>query len=432
MNPIHSTCQRLLFQRLQSLSGGYVEIVDDGQVPGARASVKGFGSAESDLRARIRVHNSSFYRKVVTAGDLGLADSLISGDWSGDDLTALVRIFIRSHRSSELATGWSSRVRKFLSRCAELTRRNTRVGARRNIHRHYDLSNEFFALWLDPSMSYSCAVFRDTHDTLDDASTNKIELACSKLSLQPTDHLLEIGSGWGGLAIYAAQKYGCRVTTTTISEEQYQMAKSRIAKAGLSDQVTVLKQDYRDLCGKFDKLISIEMIEAVGHRFMNTFFAKCNSLLRPDGMMLLQGITIVDQMYEQYVGNVDFIRAYIFPGGCLTSTSSLLNCMRQSTSMRLIHLDDMAPHYAETLRRWRDALFERVDDVKSLGFDDRFVRMWEYYLCYCEAAFEERQVNVQQLLFAMPECRHPHLPYSLTTLPNRQAKASVQPALQAR
>ena len=418
MNPIERTCRSLVLKRLKSLTGGTLSIVETYD---SQERVFRFGRA-SDLDASINVRSPKFFKKAAIGGGLGFADSLVDGDWDSDDLTSIVRIFIRDMRSRQQKELGVFGLRNLLARCFEYTRRNTKAGSKRNIHQHYDLSNKFFSMWLDPTMTYSCGLFRSENDSMHQASINKIDMACSKLDLQSTDHLVEIGTGWGALAIHAAKNYGCRVTTTTISNEQYELARQRIADAGLSDRIEVLQRDYRDLGGKYDKLVSIEMIEAVGHSFMANFFTKCNSLLKQSGLMLLQGITIVDQMYRDYVKNVDFIRKYIFPGGCLISTASLLETTRTNTQMRLLQLDDMAPHYAETLRRWRQAYIEQWGEIKKLGFDDRFDRMWRYYLSYCEAAFEERQVNVQQFLFAMPQSQHAHLP-----LPTRSASSMGHP-----
>lgn len=390
--------QQLVFRHLSRLDDGLITI-RDGQQSWS------FGNQDAELVARIDVQRPRFYRRIVLGGGLGAADAWIDGDWSCDDLTALLRIFARqSHVSAPLDRGiaW---LRSFVARIAHRLRRNSPAQARKNIQRHYDLSNEFFSLWLDPTMAYSCGVFPAEDTTLQEASLLKFDRACRKLNLQANDHLLEIGTGWGGLAIFAATHYGCRVTTTTISERQFHESQQRVAAAGLSDRITVLRQDYRDLQGEYDKLVSIEMIEAVGYEYFDTFFRQCGRLLRPDGMLLLQAIVMQDQSYRAYLKNVDFIRTHIFPGGCLPSNSEILNSVKRTTDFRLLHLEDFAPHYARTLREWTTNFRQNNTEIEQLGFDESFKRLWLYYLCYCEAAFEERHVNLVQMLFAKAKCR---------------------------
>jgi cyclopropane-fatty-acyl-phospholipid synthase len=267
------------------------------------------------------------------------------------------------------------------------------------------LGNDFFQCWLDETWAYSCGIFTSPRATLREASLEKFDRACRKLDLRPDDHLLEIGTGWGGLAIHAAGEYGCRVTSTTISQEQFDLAARRVAAAGLAERVNLLSRDYRDLRGTFDKLISVEMIEAVGHEYLDTYFHKCGELLKPDGSMLLQAIVMPERGYRQYLRSVDFIRRYVFPGGCLPSVASILESVGRTTRMRLVHVEDLAPHYAETLRRWRANLHERLPEIRSLGYSEELLRLWDYYLCYCEAGFEERHVGVVQIVFDNHACR---------------------------
>ncbi|MDJ0766906.1 MAG: cyclopropane-fatty-acyl-phospholipid synthase family protein, partial [Myxococcota bacterium] len=279
--------------------------------------------------------------------------------------------------------------------------RNTRKGSRKNIAAHYDLSNEFFSLFLDRTMTYSCGIFERTDSSLEEASIAKYDRLCRKLEITETDHVVEIGTGWGGFAIHAAQNYGCRVTTCTISKEQHKLATERIAEAGLSDRVTVLLRDYRDLDGDFDKLVSIEMIEAVGHQYFKTFFEKCASLLNPHGRAAIQAITIQDRFYEEARREVDFIKKYIFPGSCMTAVSVLSDAARD-TDLRLVHLEDITPHYAQTLLRWRENFLSNWKRIKPLGFSEEFRRLWEFYFCYCEGGFEEAVLGDVQMLFAKP------------------------------
>lgn len=378
------------------------------------------GESDSDLNVTLTVHRPRFYQRAAFGGSLGAAESYLDGDWSCSDLTALIRIFARNLELSDEMDRGLPWVAKKLATVAHMFRSNTRRGSRKNISAHYDLSNEFFKLFLDERMMYSCAYFDDARVSLEEASTAKLEMICRKLQLSADDHVLEIGTGWGGFAEYAARNFGCRVTTTTISREQYDHACARIAAAGLTDRVEILLEDYRDLTGRYDKLVSIEMIEAVGHKFLGTFFETCGRLLHDDGLMLIQGITMSQQRYPQYLRSVDFIQRYVFPGGCLTTPTAMANAAAEKTDLRVTHLEDFSSHYAETLRRWRTRFFDKLDEVKQLGFPERFVRLWEYYLCYCEAGFEERMTGLAQMIFAKPEYRGDAIPnrlFSERTIP---------------
>jgi len=384
----------MLEKRLRGLEDGEVTLLDDS---GSRT----FGS-KGPLRAAVSVADPRFYVKVVAGGDLGAAESYVAGHWSCDDLTALCRIFARNlDTTDDLNLGWA-RLTAAAARLVHWLHRNTPGGSGRNIHAHYDLGNEFFKLFLDPTMNYSCGVFESPESTMEAASIAKMKRVCEKLELGPGDHLLEIGTGWGGLAIRAAACHGCRVTTTTISRRQYEFAVRRVKEAGVSDRVTVLLQDYRDLEGRFDKNVSIEMVEAVGHEFLETYFAQCGRLLQPDGMMLLQGITMADHRYERYRRSVDFIQRFVFPGSCLPSVTAMCAAASRASDLRPAHLEDITPHYAETLRRWRLKFNENIAKVRALGYSDSFIRLWEYYLCYCEAGFEEGLVGDVQLLLTKP------------------------------
>ena len=369
-----------------------------------------FGDHDAELRAMIRVHHPRFFRRIALGGGLGAAESLMDGDWSCDDLTSLIRIFIRNSAvSSGFDGGWAW-MTQALARAEQWWRSNTIANARSNIHQHYDLGNAFFRLFLDETLSYSCGLFRSPLTSLRDASLSKMEHVCSKLDLRPEDHLLEIGTGWGALAIHAARHFGCRVTTTTISDEQFAWATDRVQAAGLEKQVRLQQLDYRRLQGKYDKLVSIEMIEAVGQAYIDTYFQQCSRLLRSDGAMLLQAIVIRDQVLDRHSRSVDFIGKYIFPGGFLPSVGLIADSVARCTDFRIYHLEEMSQHYVLTLRAWRERFWENIADVRALGFDERFIRMWDYYFAYCEAAFAERQVNVVQVLLGKPEYRGPNLP----------------------
>jgi cyclopropane-fatty-acyl-phospholipid synthase len=380
---------------LSRLDGGRITLVDGD-------SRSEFGDPSSDLRVTVQVRDNRFYRAVALGGSMGAGESYCQGYWTCDNLTTLIRIFARSMQASQAVAGhldfFLGIGRKILHRL----NRNTRGGSRRNIAAHYDLSNDFYALFLDDTMTYSSGVFPADHSTLREASIEKYDRICRRLQLTPRDHVLEIGTGWGGFAAHAASRYGCRVTTTTISTAQHEYASRRLAELGLCDRVMLLASDYRDLTGLYDKLVSIEMIEAVGHEYFDTFFAKCSSLLKPDGLFALQAITIPDQRYDRYRKSVDFIQRYIFPGGCLPSIGAITRSLGRVTDMQLVHLEDFAEHYARTLECWRLRFASNLEAIRQLGMSELFLRMWEYYLCYCEGAFREKQIGVAQVLLQKP------------------------------
>ena len=389
-----------VLSRLKSLNCGQVTLVE-----GSTQRIFGKRTPASPLAVTLTVLHPQFFPRVAFGGDIGAADSFLDGDWACDNLTDLIRILIANAAIEGANPGWISWVFEPFYRMGHWLRRNTKLGSRKNIAAHYDLGNDFFDLFLDETRMYSCAIFERPESSLQEASTFKIDRICRKLRLSPSDHLLEIGTGWGGFALHAAKNYGCRITTTTISEKQFEYATRRIADAGLSHRVTVINKDYRDLTGQFDKLVSIEMIEAVGHEYFDVYFRTCSQLLKPNGMFVLQGITIADQLFAGYRRRVDFIQRYIFPGGCLPSVTQICDVLTRSTDLRLSHLEDFAPHYAQTLRHWRSRFYDQIEKVQQLGFDDRFIRMWDYYLCYCEAAFMERNCGLVQMVLTKPGCR---------------------------
>jgi len=392
--------------RLEALRYGRLVIED-------RAERIAFGEdiEDAELRATVRVHDRRFYADLALGGSVGAGESYIGGCWSADDLTTVMRLMVRNREVTEGIDGGPARAFTPVRRMLHYLNRNTRAGSRRNISAHYDLGNEFFELVLDRTMMYSCAIFERADASLDEAAAAKVDRICRKLELRPTDHLIEIGTGWGGFAIHAARNYGCRVTTTTISQKQHDFAVARIAAAGLADRVTVLLKDYRDLEGQYDKAVSIEMIEAVGGHFIDAYFRKCGELLKPDGMMLLQAITIADQHYASALRSVDFIKKYIFPGSFIPSVTAIADSLTRASDLRLFHLEDLTPNYAETLKHWRLNTFANLDRVKALGYPDEFIRMWEYYLCYCEGGFRERYIGDVQMLLTKPRCRRdPILP----------------------
>jgi cyclopropane-fatty-acyl-phospholipid synthase len=356
--------RRLVLRQLERLELGQLRVTDG-------AEIYRFGSAEhSSIAVHISVADPRFFSELAFGGSIGAARFTVP-----------------------------------LQKLFHWVNRNTHEGARRNIAAHYDLGNDFFALWLDETYMYSAAIFERPDMSLHEAQQARLDRICRKLQLKPDDHVMEIGTGWGGFALHAAQNYGCRVTTTTISSEQYEMAYQRVVDAGLHDRVTLLLDDFRDLEGQYDKLVSIEMIEAIGHELLVPYFRKCSELLKPSGAMLLQAITIADQRYEEYRKSVDFIQRYIFPGGHLPSLAVMTDAVANHTDMRLLGLEDIGLHYATTLNRWRENFFARLDDVRRMGYPEPFIRMWEFYLCYCEGAFLERAISDVQMVFTKPDAR---------------------------
>jgi cyclopropane-fatty-acyl-phospholipid synthase len=361
-------------------------------------------------RAQIRVRRETFFKKCFWAGDIGFAESYIDGDWETSDLTAVVAFFILNLEHTPTLSG-SRRptaavlnLLRFTNRLAHLLRPNTRAIARRNIGEHYDLSNAFFALWLDPSLMYSSARWPagTPNLSLEAAQFEKNDALCRTLRLAASDHVLEIGTGWGGWALHAVKNYGCRVTSITISQQQFELARQRAQAAGLSDRIDVQLCDFRDLTGRFDKIVSIEMVEALGHRYQATFAETVSRLLKPDGLLALQFITCPDARYDQLRRGVDFIQKHIFPGSLLLSINRLNHLLAKAGGFVLHELDDFGPDYARTLQHWRDRFTSQLEQVKRLGFSERFIRKWTYYLGYCEAAFALRNISVVHTLHTRP------------------------------
>ena len=390
--------KRALLKQLDKLQHGELVLND-----GNEQHIFGRQDERLPKAIAINVHDRTFYTSVLINGALGGGEAYIKGCWSCEDLTDMIELFICNREyleGSGLSMRWFTKPLRLLQR---FMRRNTLKGSRRNIEAHYDLGNDLFELFLDKTMMYSCGIFHHEKATLQEASEAKLERICQKLQLKPTDHLLEIGTGWGGFALYAATRYGCRVTTTTISKEQHEYAGQRIREAGLEDRVTLLFDDYRELEGRYDKLVSIEMIEAIGHRNYDTYFNKCADLLKPDGMMLLQSITIADQCFPVAKKSIDYIQRFIFPGGCLPSVAALSDAIARKTDMRIFHMEDIGPHYATTLRLWRERFFANIEKITQLGYPERFIRMWHYYLCYCEGGFRQQSIGTVQLLLTKPQ-----------------------------
>ncbi len=362
-----------------------------------------FGDSTLPLHAEIMVHDQSFYNQALFHGTVGAGESYMEGHWDTPALAQLVQLLVRNmamlDRIDHLIsapTQWGLRLNNFF-------KRNSKKGSKENILAHYDVGNEFYKLFLDESMTYSCGIFAESDNDLYSAQLRKFETICQRLDLQTGEHLLEIGTGWGSFAIYAAQKYGVKVTTTTISERQHDYAEARIKEAGLEDQITLLKQDYRDLEGQYDKLVSVEMIEAVGHRYLSTYFKKCESLLHPGGRLLIQSITIADQRYDRYRKQVDFIQRFVFPGGFLPSINAISTCMKNKTSLQISDVYDIGPHYAKTLRHWSEGLRASKNEVERQGRSTSFYRLWQFYFQYCEGGFLEGGISTAHILANRPK-----------------------------
>lgn len=391
--------RRLVLRSLQAIEAGQVDLVDPlGTVRCGRG----------EPRARLHVHDLAAYRRIALGGTVGAGESYVDGQWDCDDLVALTRILLMNRDALEGMDSGSAWVRQLLDRGRHLFRRNSRAGSRRNISAHYDLSNELFESFLDERMMYSSAVFPEgsasTAD-LDAASVEKLDRLCRKLELEPADHLLEIGTGWGGLAVHAASRYGCRVTTVTLSVEQARAARERVRAAGLDDRVTVAVTDYRDVEGQFSKVVSVEMVEAVGHQYLDDYFRALARLAAPDGLVVLQAITIADRQYQSALHSVDFIKKHVFPGSFIPCVSALVDSAARRTDLVLVNLEDIGADYALTLRAWRERFEAARPRLEELGFDERFRRLWRFYLTYCEGGFLERAISDVQLVFAKANYR---------------------------
>lgn len=397
---IDSLARKSVHKVLTYLKIGRLVVEEDGEI-----FTFGQEADETDLVVYATVHNPAVYSDVLFNGTIGSGESYMMGYWSTPDLLKMIRLMVLNMNVIDKMDKPFSLLGITSSLIYRMFKANTKTGSRKNIGAHYDLGNEFFNLFLDQKMMYSSAIYPDWESTLCEAAEYKLKAVCEKLKLQPEDHLLEIGTGWGGMAIYAAKHYGCRVTTTTISQQQHDHAKDWIEREGLQDKVELLLKDYRDLDGQYDKLVSIEMIEAVGHEYYRSYFEKCSSLLKENGLMLIQAITIPDQRYQQAKRAVDFIQKYIFPGGCLPSHEIIAKNVSNYTNLQITHMEDITAHYARTLADWRQRFTARLEEVKAQGFNNTFIKMWEFYLCYCEGGFAERVIGTAQFVFAKPEAR---------------------------
>lgn len=401
MSMLSQMAKSIVLKQLKKLHTGCIVIRDNGEV-------MRFGEPldkGDDLYGELTIEDAHTYSDIMTGGSIGAAEAYMTGDWTTPDLTRLMRVMVRNMDILNGLEGGLAKISKPFLKGFHWLNQNTEKGSRRNIAAHYDLGNDFFKLFLDPTMMYSSGIFPSEEATMEQASLNKLRTICEKLNLTADDHVVEIGTGWGSFAVYAAKHYGCKVTTTTISEQQYLYAQQQVRAEGLEDKITLLKEDYRKLDGQFDKLVSIEMIEAVGWKFFDTFFAKCASLLKPEGVMLVQAITIEDQRYEQAKNDVDFIQRYIFPGSCIPSIAAMTDSTKRSSDLRLVQLQDYAQHYSRTLKAWQVAFNAQEKAITEQGYSEDFQRMWRFYLSYCEAGFAERAIGVSHLVFGKPQYR---------------------------
>ena len=399
-----SVFKKGLKKKLNNLIDGHIKVEDGNEK-------FYFGDVDSDLSVNVEIHSQEFYVMTGSGGALGIAEAYILGYWSADDVVLLMRILLKNR---SILVSLNNGVAKLLSPINKLihrSRQNTLKGSKENILAHYDLSNDFYKLWLDPTMTYSCAYFNNFDMNLEDASIEKLDRICRKLNLSDKDDVLEIGTGWGSFSIHAAKNYGCNITTTTISDAQYEYARSRVVEEGLESKISVINKDYRKIDGQYDKIVSIEMIEAVGYEFIPEYFKKISSLLKPNGLMALQGITYNDQNFDTYKDSVDFIKKYIFPGSCLISVSQIIHVIKDKTDLSMIDMEDITRHYAETLNRWRKKFMDVLPEVREMGYSELFINMWEFYFLYCEAGFLERNIGDVQLVFAKSGARDIEVEY---------------------
>ena len=388
----------ILLKKLKGIRFGRLIIVDG-------SSTFVYGDKDSEFQATITVTSQEFYVFLGSGGTLGAAEAYTAGYWFADNLVSLVQIIIKNKKIMQNLESGFARLANPFNKIIHKRRQNSIEGSKKNILAHYDLSNEFYQLWLDSTMTYSCGVFLNDDSSMKEASIEKLDRFCRKLKLTKDDKVLEIGTGWGSFALHAAKNYGCHVTTTTISDKQFGYVSDLINKEGLSSQIALLNSDYRELEGSFDKIISIEMIEAVGPQHIPGFFDKVSTLLRPSGLMALQGITYNDPDFETYKNSVDFIRKYIFPGGCLVSVSQIKESIKAKTDLTLVDLEDITQHYARTIKHWRQDFLKSLPEIRSLGFSESFIRIWEFYLVYCEAGFLENLIGDFQFVFAKPDSK---------------------------
>ena len=385
-----SLSKKVVFSLLKKLTDGHIRLIENGQEVS-------FGNSDANIKATVTVHDQKAYSRILWGGSIGAGEAYVEGMWSSDNLVDVIRLFSRNLATLEKHEQRFGFLLNIVNMFKHRSNRNSKVGSRTNIAAHYDLSNEMYEVFLDKAMQYSSGIFPHETTTLEEAQQHKLKTICEALNLTEDDHLLEIGTGWGGLACYAAENYGCQVTTTTISDAQFDLAQKRINDADLHQKITLLKKDYRDLTGEYSKIVSIEMIEAVGHKFMPTYFGMLDKLLKPGGKSFIQAITMNDQRYDSYVNNVDFIQRNIFPGGHLPSVSVICDLVKNNTNMYMKQLSDYRIDYARTLNAWRGTFLANREAIQSLGFSDDFIRLWDYYFCYCEGGFRESAIGLAHI-----------------------------------
>ncbi|GAB3521520.1 SAM-dependent methyltransferase [Photobacterium alginatilyticum] len=392
MTGTENIARKVIFKALELLEGAGLTVVEQS------GDTYFFGERQASCQAQLIVQNPAFYKRLLSGGSIAAGESYIDGWWDSPDVTQVVRVIAKNLPVMERIEAKMSWLSVLRDKWVHRTRRNSKEAAKQNILAHYDLGNNFYRTFLDPNMLYSAAIYDDKHQELFQAQINKMDRLCRKLNLTESDHLLEIGTGWGALAIHAAKYYGCKVTTTTISDAQHQWAKERIEQEGLSGQITLLLSDYRELSGQYDKIVSVEMIEAVGKEYLTTYIKKCQSLLKPEGLLAIQAITMNDQRYDSYSKGVDFIQKYIFPGGFLPSVTTVANQMTEHSDFIIRDIKDIGMDYAKTLADWHHNFNDSIEKLTEQGFDNRFIRMWRFYLCYCEGGFLERSISTVQLV----------------------------------
>jgi len=401
---LSSLFKKGVMKKFKFLQYGYIKIHDGGEV-------FSFGDSQSTEKVTVEIHSSEFYVFLGSGGVTGVAEAYMAGYWSADKLVLLLQIILKNKEILLSLDSGFARLLNPLNKAIHWSKQNTLKGSKKNILAHYDLSNDFYQLWLDRTMTYSCGYFQDKSVSLEDASIEKIDRICRKLQLNKDDHVLEIGTGWGSFSIHAAKNYGCRISTVTISDAQYEYASKLIKKQGLDSKINILNKDYRKIKGKYDKIVSIEMIEAVGHQYIPQYFSKISSLLKEDGLVAIQGITYNDQNFEKYKNSVDFIKKYIFPGSCLISVAQISDVLKDYTDLAIVDMEDITKHYAETLSRWKKNFMSVLPEVQKMGFSDAFIKMWEFYFVFCEAGFLERNIGDVQLVFSKSGARNIDIRY---------------------
>mgnify|MGYP001238704228 FL=1 len=393
-----------LLKKFKNLQYGYIVLIDNDK----RFT---FGKKSEKLQTEVTINSQEFYVLLGSGGVLGVSEAFMAGYWNSTNLVVLLQIVLKNKRLMDSLDSGFARLIQPINKQIHQRHQNTLTGSKNNILAHYDLSNDFYKLWLDPTMTYSCGYFNKKNSTLESASIEKIDRICRKLHLSSSDTLLEIGTGWGSFSAHAAKNYGCKITTTTISDAQFQYAEKLFKKEGLESQINLVNIDYRNVEGQYDKIVSIEMIEAVGYQYIPEYFKKVSSLLKPDGLLAIQGITYNDQNFDDYKNSVDFIKKYIFPGSCLISLSQVIDVMKVHTDLALVDMEDITQHYTETLKRWRENFLNVLPDVRKLGFSEAFIKMWEFYFVFCEAGFLERNIGDVQMIIAKSDARKIRINY---------------------